>query len=837
MNTSNGTDFANSHTYTPYADAIRIGNNCNAPSSIPSYCTAPYPGTLNDIRVDHVQVYNARMTGIAVNYADRVILTNNTVMHVGQGITSANSVGSNVISGNIVRDSSDDLIGVYNNEYLINPNAQTGKAVISNNVLGQGYAKAIGVGGIGHVVISNNTTEQTWAAGILVEDQAVFNETASTDVLITGNVINSAGTYYGANQFHTAPSPDGASGMFFYGTPSTLNDLKIENNIITGYYFHGIEFTTASGMGVTQATIANNYINGSPTCPVCVSSGIQSTGDGIVVGVPGDTTSTSVAGLRIHDNTILNSAQSGIQLGGSNKVSIKNNWIEGFNANPGGQQTEGIGINYANSLIMDNNIVINSNGGTYPYHFFYTNTAVSQSRNLYSSGVGQPWTDYSASAAPLQATYQQMDAQPATGGMLGFLLDRADAPGAGLSIYAPSNNHMDIMTGPGTGTYLVVTSGWTASGGTVTFTETSGPTLAAGTLIAPNGLAGCSTASGVSPLNNGYYSVLSGATSTSFQISTTLITGGGSGTCNFTPLAPAMRFDTGYGGGINPGYMRLAPLSTDFTGATHPIEFGASSYYGDQAGNFYLNSLHIAGCTGYLYSNGTCSIPATGLADPGSNGIVKRTALNTTAPATAADVTTLFASGSCVGYMKGDGTCANVSPGGYVQLGHTVVSGTTTTSVVFSAINQGYTNLILVMYGATSDSGPNARIDCEYNSDTTAADYVGQYVQGVGTVTTSGALTGAATGIECGVLAAATANSSYNATTSTVSIPSYASSAFTTKAATLTTSYPASTGLISQTTVTSWKQANGTAITSITVTDGIGGHFMPGTTFTLYGEP
>jgi hypothetical protein len=56
------------------------------------------------------------------------------------------------------------------------------------------------------------------------------------------------------------------------------------------------------------------------------------------------------------------------------------------------------------------------------------------------------------------------------------------------------------------------------------------------------------------------------------------------------------------------------------------------------------------GCTG------------SGLADPGSNGVVKRTALNTTTVAAFADIVAMWASGSCAsGYLRFDGTCSTPS--------------------------------------------------------------------------------------------------------------------------------------------------------------------------------
>jgi hypothetical protein len=55
------------------------------------------------------------------------------------------------------------------------------------------------------------------------------------------------------------------------------------------------------------------------------------------------------------------------------------------------------------------------------------------------------------------------------------------------------------------------------------------------------------------------------------------------------------------------------------------------------------------------YPQGPPGPPGSGLTDPGTNGVIKRTALNTTAPAAYADVVALWA--SCSGYLKNDGTC------------------------------------------------------------------------------------------------------------------------------------------------------------------------------------
>lgn len=72
-----------------------------------------------------------------------------------------------------------------------------------------------------------------------------------------------------------------------------------------------------------------------------------------------------------------------------------------------------------------------------------------------------------------------------------------------------------------------------------------------------------------------------------------------------------------------------------------------------------------------------------GLADPGANGPMKRTALNTTAPATASDMVALWAGGSCSGFLKNDATCSAagtgdiVGPGSSVSDHFAIFSGTT----------------------------------------------------------------------------------------------------------------------------------------------------------------
>lgn len=76
----------------------------------------------------------------------------------------------------------------------------------------------------------------------------------------------------------------------------------------------------------------------------------------------------------------------------------------------------------------------------------------------------------------------------------------------------------------------------------------------------------------------------------------------------------------------------------------------------------------FSGCSGsqYLGADGACHSPSGGLADPGTNGPIKRTALNVTAAAGSADIVGLFASCSGTQYLGADGACH--TPGGALVL-------------------------------------------------------------------------------------------------------------------------------------------------------------------------
>ena len=127
-----------------------------------------------------------------------------------------------------------------------------------------------------------------------------------------------------------------------------------------------------------------------------------------------------------------------------------------------------------------------------------------------------------------------------------------------------------------------------------------------------------------------------------------------------------------------------------------------------------------------------------------------------------------------------------------------------------------------------------AAVNCEINSDTTSGDYAGYYWQGgKGGNGIAGALSGSSTGINCFNVAAASATNV--SSTATVSFAGYSGTTF--YKPFLTQSwFPQDSTFGDVSTVFfsgSWKSTS--AITSIVLTDATGGHFIAGTTFTLYG--
>ena len=151
--------------------------------------------------------------------------------------------------------------------------------------------------------------------------------------------------------------------------------------------------------------------------------------------------------------------------------------------------------------------------------------------------------------------------------------------------------------------------------------------------------------------------------------------------------------------------------------------------------------------------------------------------------------------------------------------------GTATSSITFSSINQGYTDLVLVT-NAILASGGAANLWCRFNGDG-AANYSTTYLAGSGTGSGTSARDTSATESWVGRL------SSSNWTSSIASFQNYANA----------TTYKTSISRGNDTSglviafVSLWRPSNLATgnITSIVLTNSSAVNFSVGSTFTLYG--
>jgi hypothetical protein len=184
------------------------------------------------------------------------------------------------------------------------------------------------------------------------------------------------------------------------------------------------------------------------------------------------------------------------------------------------------------------------------------------------------------------------------------------------------------------------------------------------------------------------------------------------------------------------------------------------------------------------------------------------------------------------------GTVTAGGSGALTQIFQQVVSGTSTPTITIPSIPGTYSQLMLVINGRISDAVNSGFVNLTVNTDTAGADY--DYNNGV--IGSSGSFTSQAATFGQNVIQIAYlpgSNGAANAASSaTVTIPSYANTVFDKNFISQggIWHYDTTAGHMSWINLYGdWRPATPAAITQLVLTDAGGGHFVAGTTVTLYG--
>ena len=243
------TDGAQIYTNGSNASTVRVG----------------YPSVsqfVDNITVEDCSFSNCRNTAVYIMGASRVRCLNNTVTEAGQGIFVGDIQGDLMIKGNSIRRCLDDMIAVVSDSAMA---GESKRVVVTGNTGYQGYTQGIDLTGVDGAVVADNVIEMTWGAGILAYQ---YTGAGPTDpcyrLVVRGNVVRSAGRYFGAGQYQTAAG-SGGNGI----RVADVTDALVSDNLLSNSYAAGfLKAGTNTGL-IVRGNHGYNPVGavGSPSFP------------------------------------------------------------------------------------------------------------------------------------------------------------------------------------------------------------------------------------------------------------------------------------------------------------------------------------------------------------------------------------------------------------------------------------------------------------------------------------------------------------------------------------------------------------------------------------------
>jgi parallel beta-helix repeat protein len=312
--------------------------------------------------VERTETYNATC-GIAVLGAEDCIVRDNWVHDTGAdgvaGFSSAAPSRRVLITGNHTYNTGDD--GISCNTYTgVSP--IDGYTITNNSVKNSG-SRGIAVWGATNVIISGNTTDSTYLAGIVVMCGSGF--TLASSVNIFGNQVNNAGKWN-----YSTINAEGTAGIVVESTSSlTVSDVSVHDNQIyksAGPYVLVWNKDNSSVL-LSNISIKNNKCFGGNT--TFVTSGSQ--GPGVYPGIyVNNTNNASIIGNEISD-----ALHDGIYIGTSctGNIKILENQVDRANTAAASNKA-GISVN-SGTVILRNNSVYDPNGSV--TNAIFVNSALS----------------------------------------------------------------------------------------------------------------------------------------------------------------------------------------------------------------------------------------------------------------------------------------------------------------------------------------------------------------------------------------------------------------------------------------------------------------------------